>query len=90
VELQGNPDRLIVCVLHPSPARDTGMDLYEALAEHQVTWDGLEAAAVDEYRTLGKPTEGPEVIYRPDGTPLFPRKARNSLCKLGRILQEMP
>jgi hypothetical protein len=29
------------------------MDLYDALEERQVTWDGLEAAAVDEYRLLG-------------------------------------
>jgi hypothetical protein len=40
---QGNPDRLIVCVHHPSMAEDAGMDLYEALEERQVTWDGLEA-----------------------------------------------
>jgi hypothetical protein len=62
VDLQGSPDRLIVCVHHPSMAEDAGMDLYEALEERQVTWDGLEAAAVDEYRLLGKPVEGPEVI----------------------------
>jgi len=39
------PYRLIVCVHHPSVAEDAGMDLYEALEEREVTWDGLEAAA---------------------------------------------
>jgi hypothetical protein len=72
MELQGNPDRLIVCMHRPSPARDAGMDLCEVLEEHQVTWNGLEAAALDEYRLLGKPVEGPEVISRRDGTRHFP------------------
>jgi hypothetical protein len=79
VDLQGNPDRLIVCVHHPSPAADAGMDLYEALEERQVTWDGLEAAAVDEYRLLGKPVEGLEAICRRDGTPLFPAALKETL-----------
>ena len=48
------------------------MDLYEALEEHQVNWDGLEAAAVDEYRLLGKPIRGAEAICRRDGTQVFP------------------
>jgi hypothetical protein len=72
VELEGGPDRLSVCVHHPSSAEDAGMDLYEALEERQVTWDGLEAAVVDEYRLLGRPVEGLEGIYGRDGTPLFP------------------
>jgi hypothetical protein len=79
VDLQDSPDRLIVCVHHPSVAEDAGMNLYEVLKERQVTWDGLEAAAADEYRLLGKPTEGPEVICRPDGTLLFPPATRESL-----------
>jgi hypothetical protein len=79
MDLQGNPDRLIVCVHHPSSAEDAGMDLYEALKERRVTWDGLEAAAVDEYRVLGRPAEGPEVIHRRDGTPLFPPGTRESV-----------
>ena len=74
MELQGNPDRLIVCVHHPSPARDAGMDLYEALEERQATWDGLEAAAVDEYCLLGRPIEGPETIRKRDGAKLFPKE----------------
>jgi hypothetical protein len=60
-------------------AEDAGMDLYEALEEKPVAWDGLEAAAVDEYRLLGKPIEGPEVICRSDGSPLFPTMAKEDL-----------
>ena len=77
--LRGHPDRLIVCVHHPSIAGDAGMDLYETLGERQVAWSGLEAAAVDGYRLLGKPIEGLEVICRRAGTALFPPPARESL-----------
>ena len=73
MELQGCPDRLIMCVHHPSAAEDAGMDLYETLKEHQATWDDLEAAAVDEYQYLGKPIEGPADIRWPDRTSLFPQ-----------------
>jgi hypothetical protein len=79
IDLRGSPDRLIVCVHHPSSAEDAGMDLYEALRERQVSWDDMEAAAVDEYRLLGKPVEGLEVICRPDGTPLFAPATRETL-----------
>lgn len=54
VELQGYPDRLIVCVHHPSSSEDAGMDLYEALVSQGITWNDLEAAALDEYCCLGK------------------------------------
>jgi hypothetical protein len=80
MELQGSPDRLIVCIHHPSVSEDAGMDLYETLGEHQVTWDGLEAAAVDEYRLLGRPVEGPDVICMRDGTPLFPSTTQELLA----------
>ena len=56
------------------------MDLYEALGERQVTWDGLEAAAVDEYSLLGKPIKDPEAVCRPDGTPLFLSVFKQSLA----------
>jgi hypothetical protein len=79
VDLEGNPDRLIVYVHHPSSAEDAGMDLCEALTEQQITWDGLEAAAVDEYRLLGKPIEGLDVIRRRDGMELFPPSTEESL-----------
>jgi len=55
MELQGFPDRLIVCVHHLSASEDVGIDLYEALKTKEVTWDILEDAAVDEYRYLGNP-----------------------------------
>jgi len=73
MELRGYPDRLIMCVHHPSAAEDAGMDLYETLKEHQASWDDLEAAAVDEYQYLGKPIEGPADIHWPDRTSLFPQ-----------------
>jgi len=79
MKLHGHPDRLIVCVHHPSLAEDAGMDLYEALKEQQVTWNDLEAAAVGEYHVFGKPIEGPEVICNPDGTPLFPAATKGDL-----------
>ena len=72
IELRDHADRLIVCVHHPSSNSDAGMDLYETLKAQQVAWNDLEAAAIEEYRLLGKPIEDPEVIYWPDGMPLFP------------------
>jgi hypothetical protein len=65
------------------------MDLYEALEEHQVTWDGLEAAAVDEYRLLGRSIEGPEVIRRPDGTTLFPSALKEAVVWFGNLLCQL-
>ena len=51
MDLQDAPDRLIVCVHHPSLAEDAGMDLYSALSKiaqkHEVAWDSLEAAQDD-------------------------------------------
>jgi hypothetical protein len=70
MELHGHPDRLIVCVHHPPLAEDAGMALYEALMEHQVAWDEIEAAVVEEHRMLGKPVEGPEVLRGSGGTSL--------------------
>jgi hypothetical protein len=72
MELHSDLDRLIVCVHHPSSTEDAGMDLYMALKDRQVTWDDLEAAAVAEYCYFGDPIQGPEAIYGPDGTLLFP------------------
>ena len=54
LELQGFPDRLIVCVHHPSAAEDAGMDLYETLKEKQVSWNELKAAVVDELTYLSR------------------------------------
>jgi len=72
MELQGFPDRLIVCVHHPSTSEDAGMDLYDALKEKGVTWDDLEAAVVDEYRYLGNPFFNWAICARHTGTGSFP------------------
>jgi len=88
VQLRDHPDRLIVCVHHPSSDGDAGMDLYETLKEHKVTWDDLEAAALEEYRLLGKPIEGLDFICRRDGTALFPpataQKVQKTVVSLTR------
>jgi hypothetical protein len=55
MDLQGAPDRLIVCVHHPSRSEDAGMDLYNALKGKEINWDDLDAAAVEEYRFMGMP-----------------------------------
>lgn len=72
MDLQGDLDRLIVCVHHPSGDENAGTDLHDALTERRITWDDLEAAAVDEYRYFSKPIESPEGICKSDGTTLFP------------------
>ncbi|MCJ7722923.1 MAG: hypothetical protein MUP03_02205 [Anaerolineales bacterium] len=72
MELQGFPDRLIVCVHHPSSSEDTGIDLYDTLKERRVAWDDLEAAVLEEYRYLGKPVEGLGDLRSPHGNRLFP------------------
>ncbi len=78
VDLQGFPDRLIVCVHHPSMTEDAGMDLYEALKEKEVSWHELEAAGVNEYTLLGQPIEELDSIIRPDGSPLYPSESDDS------------
>lgn len=78
MELQGFPDRLIVCVHHPSSSENAGMDLYDALTEKVITWDDLEAAVVDEYRYLGKPIESLGDFRSPYGNWLFQHAARES------------
>jgi hypothetical protein len=72
MELQGFPDRLIVCVHHSSGSENAGMDVYESLSEKGASWDDLEAAAVDEYRYLGKPVEELVDLRLPYGNILFP------------------
>jgi hypothetical protein len=72
LDLQGEPDRLIVCVHHPSGDENAGMDLYDTLTDKRVTWDDLEAAAFEEYRAFSQPLRGPGAIYKPDGVALFP------------------
>lgn len=82
LEIRDSPDRLIVCMHHPSLDEDAGMDLYDTLRQardnHRVTWDELEAADVDEYRVFGKIIAGPDNIFEPDGKPLFPEPETDS------------
>ena len=79
MELSGFPDRLIVCVHHPSGSENAGMDLYDTLKEKQTTWDDLEAAAMDEYSLLGAPVTGLANIRSPDGDRIFPYAASEKL-----------
>lgn len=72
MDLMGSPDRLIVCVHHPGGSSDAGMDLYQALHDVGVTWDDLEAAAMDEYLFLGTTIRSHGEITTPDARPLFP------------------
>jgi len=72
MDLQGSPDRLIMCVHHPSRSADAGLDLYEILKEEEVTWDDLDAAALEEYVQLGKPVENLGDLRMPDGQMLYP------------------
>ncbi len=71
MDIQDDPDRLIICVHHPAWGEDAGFDLYQALEQHQVTWDELEAASMEEYQQLGKLIRGLEDLYLPNGIPLF-------------------
>jgi hypothetical protein len=72
LDLQDSPDRLIVCVHHPSRSADAGLDLYENLKEEEVTWDDLDAAALEEYVQLGKPVVKVDDLRLPDGRMLYP------------------
>ena len=71
MDLQGSPDRLIVCVHHPSRSEDAGMDLYNALRQKEISWDDLEAAALEEYHFLGKPVKELGDLHLPEGKILF-------------------
>ncbi|MDR3577953.1 MAG: hypothetical protein P4L50_29155 [Anaerolineaceae bacterium] len=72
MDLQGSPDRLIVCIHHPSTAEDAGCDLYDALKEKGVYWDELDSAVVEEYVDYGKPLDSPGDLSDPDGRRIFP------------------
>jgi hypothetical protein len=72
MDIGSDPDRLIVCVHHPTSDENAGMDLYDALKEHRVVWDDLDSATVEEYGGFSKPIQGPDGICRKDGTALFP------------------
>ncbi len=78
MRLQGSPDRLIVCVHHPSRSENAGIDLYDALKEKGIHWDDLEAAVVEEYRSLGRPVDDLEDIRAATGDTLFPHPTAES------------
>ncbi len=71
MDIQGTPDRLIVCVHHPSHDENAGMDLYEKLHIQGTEFDELEAAAMEEYVFLGKRVSEIETIKDPFSEVLF-------------------
>lgn len=75
MDIENGPDRLIVCAHHPSNDENAGMDLYDTLQARHVSYDELNAAALEEYVYLGRRVANIENIDQPNGLPLFqPRK----------------
>lgn len=72
MDLEGAPDRLIVCVHHLSRDENAGLDLYEALKQQGTRWDDLESAAPEEYLMYSRTITEPHGLRYPDGRPLFP------------------
>lgn len=68
-----DPDRLIVCVHHPTADENTGMDLYEALEKNRVVYAELEKASFEEYVVLSEPLRGIGDIATPGGSLVFPK-----------------
>ena len=58
IDIQNNPDRLIMCVHHPRNDENAGMDLYDALHARQVSYAELDAATLKEYVYLGRRVTG--------------------------------
>jgi len=79
VDLNEHPDRLIVCVHHPSVSSEAGLDLYEALKEEDGQWACLESAAVWEYSAYGCPADRADSMRQPDGSLLFTQDGERSL-----------
>ena len=75
---EDHPDQLLVCVNQPAEDKAAGVDLLVTLHQHimrPMTWVGLEASALGEYREFGKEIKKPESIYWPDGMSLFPEQS---------------
>jgi hypothetical protein len=72
MDLQGSPDRLIVCVHHPSHSENAGLDLYDALKEKGIYWDELDSAVVEEYVYYGKHLNSSDDLNYPHGRRIFP------------------
>lgn len=71
MNIQGNPDRLIVCVHHPTNDENAGMDLYDVLHARDVTYAELDAAVLEEYVYLGCRVVGIASICSANGQPIF-------------------
>jgi hypothetical protein len=74
MDIQNSPDRLIICIHHPSSDENAGMDLYDVLQGRQVSYDELDAAVMAEYKYLGKKVDTLENLTLPGGAPLFPSR----------------
>jgi hypothetical protein len=72
MDLQGSPDRLIVCVHHPSHSENAGIDLYDVLKEKGANWDELDSAVVEEYVFYGKHLNSSDDLSYPYGRRIFP------------------
>ena len=75
MDLYGEPDRLIVCVHHPTRNENAGIDLFDALKAKGATWDDLENAAIEEYMQFSRRVRGAGEIVTPDDVALFPALA---------------
>lgn len=71
MKLHDTPDRLIVCVLHPTMIEFTGNYLSDRLLKDHFSWDALEGASMEEYCRFGKPVSMLDDIRLPEGQPLF-------------------
>ena len=78
MDLLDCPDRLIVCVHHPSSSEEAGLDLYNDLREQGVSWDELDSAVVEEYLYFGKRVTQLDHLLTLQGLPLFPDEKNGS------------
>jgi hypothetical protein len=71
MDIESNPDRLIVCVHHPGNDENAGMDLYDALHARKVSYAELDSAILEEYVYLGRRVAQIESILNAYGKPIF-------------------
>lgn len=71
MDIEGTPDRLIVCVHHPESGENAGMDLYDTVKARHISYAELDSAVMEEYLFLGIRVVNHEEINLPDGLPLF-------------------
>jgi hypothetical protein len=65
MDIQDCPDRLIICVHHPTNDEMTGMDLFNALQSRQVSFAELDATTIDEYILFGRGVSDVQKINSP-------------------------